>query len=164
MEEKNMKTKKSPKTPTVPSGKKWFDLIAQVKEENDALTEILKRGSDERAKSNLEYLEKRQKSFNAIHGIQRSGVPSRVVTGKHKRSPYPHKTSKVEPRNVSELSSFAVMEFDTPVTNVDKWPKRKTPARRILSPVKLNDYNNKRHKDTFVLSGDAIPPSLATTL
>ena len=147
---------------SVPSGKKWFNLIEQVREENQALAEIIKKGTDERTKSNLEYSKARQQSFNAIHNLKKS-TPSSPMSPSKSR-PRSVRRENLETREISQLSSFTVMEFETPVTNVDRWPKRKCPAKRILSPIKLKDYGNKRKKDMIILTGDVIPPQLASTL
>ena len=157
--------KKTQVKSSLSSGKKWFNLIDQVKEENQALAEIIKKGTDERTKSNLEYFRFRQQSFNSIHNIKKSTPSSPMSPNKMQRSKSVRRENQTEKRGIGQLSSFAVMEFETPVTNVDRWPKRNSAAKRILSPVKLKDYGNIRKKrDMFILSGDVIPPQLASTL
>ena len=158
--------KKTPQTyQIVPSGKKWFNLIDQVKEENQALAEIIKKGTDERTKSNLEYSKYVQKSFNSIHGVKRSQPVSPVISRSLPRSKSVRREKPIKTRGLSQLASFGVMEFETPVTNVDRWPKRNSAAKRILSPIKLKDYpDSHKKRDMYVLTGEVVPPQLTNTL
>lgn len=132
------------------SGKKWFKLIAEVREESDTLAKIIKQGADQREACNKEFAKSAQRSFNAIHNVKRTPVtPTTIPRMKTRKSSL--KTREICP------SSFGVMEFETPPTNVDKWPKRENSAKRIFTPEKLEDYPvNQRHKDLFVLSGESI--------
>ncbi|EAX87550.1 hypothetical protein TVAG_318650 [Trichomonas vaginalis G3] len=144
--------------PQVPAAAKWFSLIQHIREESESFNQILKAGSEQRAQSNLEYKKQSQISFNMIHNVKRSSPaqsPNRV--------PYLSRSANISPKKnqekqIKKPQKYGPMEFEMPVTNSSKWPKRKSCAQRILNPIHLKDYPDMtRPKDDYVVMGDVLP-------
>lgn len=151
---------------TVPAGQKWFNLIQHIREESESFNQILKAGAEQRAQSNLEFKKQSQISFNMIHGVKRCSPtqsPNRVPYLSKSATQSPTKRREESPK---KLSKYGPMEFEMPVTNNSKWPKRKSCANRILNPVRLQDYPDlKRKKDDCIVMGDVLQSySTNTTL
>lgn len=136
------------KTPKVKSQAKWDLFVSQLKEDRKDLKNIIQKGSEDMAKSNVEYSKCKQRSFNSIHSIKRKSMIDIERVPRIKKPISPKKVSS------SFSSPIKPIEYETPVTNTYIWPKRDTSAKRVYSPTKLSNYPSmERHQDIAVMHG-----------
>ena len=129
-----------------PSGGKWNNFIRFLKEDSHNFRQILQKGAEDRARSNMEFSNAQKRTFNSIYGVNRK------QTGGVQTVPPPRMTKTVK-KIENKKSIYAPIHFDTPISNSKCWPKRKSSAMRIYTPVRLGDYDIERPTSIAVLCG-----------
>jgi hypothetical protein len=127
---------------------RWAGFLGDVRNETATFTEILRQGATVQEKSNAQFKQSAQRSFNAIHN---------VVGKKPDQSGRP----PTQPRTRSQTAQrFSIpespFEYEFKSANHDRWPVRPVTrgSERVFSQVRLGDYPNiARPKDVPYLTG-----------
>ena len=121
--------------------KRWAGFLSDIHTEANTFKQVLKDASTTRDKSNSEFANLGERSFRSIHNIERKKVDlSKCVP----------RLSRPSTQHIKTRQTTSPFEFEMRVANHDRWPKRPSSARRILSPVKLNDYSDGKRKHDMI--------------
>jgi hypothetical protein len=127
---------------------RWAGFIGDVRNETATFKEILRQGATQQERSNVQFTQSAQRSFNAIHNIVRRKIDESGRPPAQRRGP-----SQSAPTLAIPESPF---EYDFKIANHDRWPVRPVTrgTQRIFAPVRLRDYPKiTRPKDIPYLTG-----------
>ena len=128
--------------------KKWSGFLAHIRGEAEFMKSVRENATDERKSSNSLYSTLSQKTAKTIFSTGRKSQqqyipPQDSIPKIPKKRPLPNLPEK---RNQINLNANP--------ENLYNWPKRQSPALRILNPERINDYPDiHRKKDINVVSG-----------
>lgn len=143
---------------------KWSIFLQDIRSESTNLKEACSKALSQHAQVNNNYKKTSQISFNAIHNVKRTFPPrdqstiQKVPRSKPKPAEFNYLTSPKE-TEVDIFDPNAPFEF-----KYHEWPKRSTSSsKRLLNPDKLKSVYGleKRHTDTYIITGEQISPSEA---
>lgn len=150
--------------------KRWTGFLTDIKEESLTFQQVMSEITKNKDQSNADYAKFAKESFFSIHrGTSLNDDQQRRVSKKRSLSRLNQshqKTTKSTTirRNSNNVLSMqeqqgSTFEFDIRISNHNRWPKRASSARRILRPVKLQDYPDlERHKDIVCVLGAPLDP------
>lgn len=148
---------------------RWTGFLTGVKEESLTFRKVMSEITKNKDQSNAEFAKFAKESFFSIHrgtslNDSQYRKASKLASASRLSQTRP-KTAKnpIRRRNSNVLSvqerQESPFEFDIRISNHDRWPKRASSARRILAPVKLQDYPDlERPKDIVCVLGAPIDP------
>lgn len=140
-------------TLTCYKAKRWNGFLTDIHQESTTFGEVVKSGILVKDMNEIDYKKHAQRSFNAIHNVERKKPDPNKMVFRQKR--------KSTTRSINDQPKNP-FQYETRLANYNNWPKRPGTARRILTPVRLGDYPDmERPKDVIALFGKPVSePSL----
>ncbi|KAK8845088.1 hypothetical protein M9Y10_021266 [Tritrichomonas musculus] len=147
---------------------RWNGFLTDIKLESISFKKIMSEVTQNKDKSNADFEKFSKESFASIrraslrnndqqHQISRLSASSRLNQTHNRKIKNAVRRSNNNFHTQEQQSS--PFEFDIRISNHDRWPKRPSSARRILRPVKLQDYPDlERPKDIICVMGAPLDP------
>ena len=128
--------------------KKWSNFLAHIRGEAEFMKSVRENATDERKSSNSMYSTLYQKTSKTIFSTGRKSQQQYV--------PPPDSVPRIPKKKalpkLPEKTNQIILNANP--ENLYNWPKRESPATRILKPERINDFPDiHRKKDVNVVSG-----------